>query len=405
MKKNKLIKVALKELNKNKLRSFLMMLGIIIGISTLTVIISAGLGTRAEVMELVKKFGLDSIMIFTGPGREMGAPRGSEPTTTLTLEDAEALKQKINSIKEVAPFNRFPTREVKYQDNYTSASVFAVTPEWAPVWDWYVSDGEFINEQDMQSYRRTCVIAPTVQKELFGTESPLGKTILIGNIQFEIKGLTEPRGTSPGGGDMDNRIFVPLTTFMRRMANVDYLFGIKIRLHNAKNIQESAESARLILRERHNLSPEEPDDFSIRTPTEITAMSERIAGTFDIFLAIIAGVSLIAGGIVIANIMLLSVNERKMEIGLRKTVGATSKHIKLQFFLEAALVSLSGGIFGILLGAAGSKIFETVTDKRTIISWQVILIGVTFSILVGILSGIQPANRAAMLDPIKSLRK
>jgi len=403
MKKSRIIKVSFKGLSRNKLRTFLMMLGIVIGITALTIIVSAGLGTRKNVMNLVSKFGLDSIMIFSGPGREMGMPAGNEPTTTLTLEDAAMMKQEIKTIVEVAPFNRIPQREIKFKENYTSAMVFGVTPTWSPVWDWDVTQGEFISDEDMENLKRTCVIAPTVQRDLFGGFNPIGEKLLIGNVHFEIKGIMRSRGISPGGGDMDNRVYIPLSTFMRRLANVDYIFGIKTRIRKTKDIPETVTSVKSLLREHHNLLPSEPDDFSIRTPTEITEMSEKITGTFNIFLALVAGISLIVGGVVITNIMLISVNERRREIGLRKTVGARNKDIKMQFFLEATAVSLIGGVIGIALGIAGAKILETVIKMQTLISWEVIVLGVIFSILVGIIAGVQPAKQAALLDPIESL--
>lgn len=404
MKKSRVLKVAFKGLGKNKLRTFLMMIGIVIGITALTLIISAGMGAQNRIMERVKKFGLDSMMVFSGGGREMGQPMSGQPTTSLKLEDAAALKQEIGAIAEVAPFNRKGQAEVKYQETSITTNVFGVTPSWAPVWDWDAVEGDFITDEDLANLARVCVIAPTVQKELFGTANPIGEQIRIGNVQFEIKGIMQAKGTSPAGGDMDNRIYIPLSTLMRRVMNVDHISSIKIRLKSAKNMEQTAADIKSLLRERHQLASGVPDDFTVTTPTEVTKMAEKVAGTFNIFLALVALISLITGGVVVANIMLISVNERRREIGLRKAVGAKKKDIMLQFLYEATAVTLTGGVIGIVLGAIGAKILEAVTQMPTSISWESVALGIVFSSLVGVIAGLQPAKKAASLQPIEAMR-
>lgn len=404
MKKSRVLKVAFKGLGKNKLRTFLMMIGIVIGITALTLIVSAGMGAQNRIMERVKKFGLDSIMVFSGGGREMGQPMSGQPTASLKLEDAVALKQEIGAIAEVAPFNRKAQAEVKFQEKSATTNVFGVTPSWAPVWDWDAAEGDFITDEDMANLARICVIAPTVRKELFGTANPIGEQIRIGNVQFEIKGIMQAKGTSPGGGDMDNRIYIPLSTLMRRVMNVDHISSVKIRLKSAKNMEKTAADIKSLLRERHKLASGAPDDFTITTPTEVTKMAEKVAGTFNIFLALVALISLITGGVVVANIMLISVNERRKEIGLRKAVGAKKKDIMLQFLYEATAVTLTGGVIGIVLGSIGAKIFEAITQMPTSISWESVALGVVFSSLVGVIAGLQPAKKAAALQPIEAMR-
>jgi len=404
MKTSRVLKVAFKGLARNKLRTFLMMIGIVIGITALTLIVSAGLGAQDRVMERVKKFGLESMMVFAGGGREMGQPRSGQPATTLTLEDAATMKQEIKAIADVAPFIQKRQGEVKYQDKSTTTIVIGATPSWAPVWDWDAAEGDFITDEDMASLSRVCVIGPTVQKELFGTANPIGEQLRIGSVQFEVKGIMQAKGTGPGGGDHDDRIYIPLSTLMRRVANVDYISAIKVRLTTAKDMDKTAAEIKSLLRERHKLSPGTPDDFTITTPTEVTKMAEKISGTFNIFLALVAGISLIAGGVVVANIMLISVNERRREIGLRKAVGAQRKDIMLQFLYEAVAVTLTGGVIGIVLGAIGAKILEAITQMPTSISWESVALGVVSSSVVGIVAGLQPAKRAAALQPIEALR-
>jgi len=404
MKKSRVLKVAFKGLGKNKLRTFLMMIGIVIGITALTLIVSVGLGAQARIMERVKKFGLESMMVFAGAGREMGQPTSGQPSTSLKIEDAVALKQEIRAIADVAPFNRKGQAEVKFQEKSATTSVFGVTPSWAPVWDWDAAEGDFLTDEDLASLARVCVIGPTVQKELFGTANPIGEQLRIGNVQFEIKGIMQAKGTSPAGGDMDDRIYIPLSTLMRRVMNVDYISAIKIRLTTAKDMDKTAVDIKALLRERHKLASGTPDDFTITTPTEVTKMAEKVAGTLNIFLALIAAISLITGGVVVANIMLISVNERRKEIGLRKAVGAKRKDIMLQFLYEATAVTLTGGVIGIALGAIGAKILEAVTQMPTSISWESVALGIVFSSLVGIIAGLQPAKKAAALQPIEAMR-
>jgi putative ABC transport system permease protein len=405
MKTKRIIFNALKNLAKYKLRSFLMMLGIIIGIIALTMVISIGLGAKNLVMERVKKFGLESLMVNANAASMMGkqASPGHE-ITTLTLADADYLNREIRSIYEIAPFNRRGNANINYFDKSTTAALFGVTPSWAYVWDWDVTDGEFITDEDMTSLNRACLIGPTVRKELFGEDNPIGEQIQVGNVQFIIKGMLVSKGTSPGGGDMDNRVIIPLSTYMRRVANVDYLAGIKVLLNSNSDINKSRDEIISILRERHKLADGIPDDFAVISPTEVTKMAEKISGTFNLLLVLLAGISLITGGIAVANIMFISVNERKKEIGLRKAIGANIKDIMNQFLFESSAVTLMGGLIGVILGAVGAKILNIVFQMPISISWTSILIGVISSTVVGIIAGVQPARRAARLEPVDALR-
>ena len=405
MKTKRIVIDALKNLGKYKTRSFLMMIGIVIGILALTMVVSIGFGAKNLVMERVKKFGLESIMVNAGAGSVMSRQTSpGQQTTTLKLEDAEYLMKEIRAIKDVAPFNRRGNSNISYFEKSTTAAIFGVTPSWANVWDWDVTEGEFINDEDMSSLNRICLIGPTVQKELFGDKNPMGEMIQVGNVQFEVRGILVSKGTSPGGGDMDNRVMIPLSTYMRRVANVDYLAGIKILLKSSSDIDKTSQEIASVLRERHNIADGLPDDFAVTTPTEVTKMAEKVSGTFNLFLALLAGISLVTGGIVVANIMFISVNERKKEIGLRKAVGANTIDIMNQFLFEASAVTLMGGIAGIILGAAGAKILNIVMQMPVSISWASILTGVISSTIIGIVAGIQPARRAAKLQPVDTLR-
>ncbi len=405
MKTKRILLNALKNLAKYKLRSFLMMIGIIIGIIALTMVVSIGFGAKNLVMERVKKFGLESIMVNASTGSIMSQQSAQgQQITTLMLDDAESLKREIRTIKEIAPFNRRGNANINYFEKSTTAGLFGITPSWAYVWDWDVTEGEFISDEDMTSMNRVCLLGPTVQKELFGDKNPIGEQIQIGNVQFEVKGILVAKGSSPGGGDMDNRVMIPLSTFMRRVANVDYIAGIKILLNSSADISNTSAEITSILRERHSIADGIPDDFAVTTPTEVTKVAEKVSGTFNLLLALLAGISLISGGIVVANIMFISVNERKKEIGLRKAVGANTSDIMKQFLFEASAVTLMGGFAGIILGAVGAKVLNIVMQMPISISWGSILTGVISSTIIGLIAGIQPARRAARLHPIETIR-
>lgn len=397
---------AVKSLRKNKLRSFLMMVGIIIGVFSLTLIVSVGFGAKNLVMERVEKFGTGSIMVFAGGGVQLSQINAHQGATTLTLEDAEFLEIQIPQIKGVAPFSRKSnsSSELKYSAKSYTSSVLGITPAYASVWNWDVAQGEFIRDDHLKTLSRVCLIGPTVQKELFGNSYPIGERIKIDNVQFEVIGILESKGTSPTGGDMDNRVMIPLSTYMRRFANIDYLTAIKILLHNPNEIDSTVEEISEVLRERHRLADGIPNDFTVITPKEVTKMAEKVSGTFNVFLALLAGLSLITGGFVIANIMTISVNERKKEIGLRKAVGATSKQIINQFMFEALAVTISGGVIGIVLGGASAVILGMLMQTPVSVSWESILVGIISSSAVGIFAGIQPAKKAAHLNPIEAFK-
>jgi putative ABC transport system permease protein len=403
VKAGRAVGVAFRSLGRNRLRTFLMMIGIVIGITALTMIVSAGLGARAKVMERVSKFGLNSIMIFAG-GPEAVPPNRGAPATTMKLEDAPALEQNVRNVTGVAPFHRQAEADVKYQDKSATTMIFACTPTLGPLWDLDVTQGDFITDDDVTGLARVGVIGPTVRNELFGSANPIGQQVRIGNVSFEIKGIMRAKGVSPRGGDMDDRIYVPLSTYMRRLANVDYIGAIRVRFQSPANIGKAIPEITALLRERHQLAAGLPDDFTIVTPTEITEVAAKALGTFNILLVLVAAISLIAGGVVVANIMLISVNERRREIGLRKAVGARSRDIMTQFLLEAGMVTLAGGVIGIVLGISGAKLLSVIAKVPTTLSWASILIGVVFSVLIGIIAGVQPARRAARLQPIEALR-
>jgi putative ABC transport system permease protein len=287
MKTGRMMKIAFVGLGRNKLRTFLMMVGVVIGITALTMVVAAALGAQERIIERVKQFGYETLMVRAGGDVERGAMTDGE-VTTLKMEDAEAILTEVNSVVEIAPFNRRGRSDVVYQDKSASAPLFGVTPGWSTVWNWHVARGDFISDRDIEQLARICVIGSTVQRELFGDMNPIGEMIRVGNVPFEIIGVMEERGISAGGGDMDNRVFIPLSTFMRRVANVDHIYGIRILLGSVRNVDTAIEEISVLLRERHNIAPGIPDDFTVRSAEEVQAMVEGMLGTFNILLVLVA---------------------------------------------------------------------------------------------------------------------
>ncbi len=409
MKTRRLLGQALRGLSRNRLRAFFMMVGIMVGITVLTVVLSAGMGTRERIMERVRVFGLESMMVWPGGPTDRtrvgpGDASGSEVTATLKIEDADAIRAEIGRVREAAPFARRGQTEVRWRDRSYTAPTFGVTPEWVDVWDWPLDRGSFITYEDNETMARVAAIGPTVVGELFGDEDPMGQMIQVGGVPFEITGVLGVKGTSAGGGDMDNRVVVPLTTYLRRVANVDYLDGIRVQVKDLREMEAAVADITALLKERHRIAPGETEDFRITTPTEITAMVEEMQGTFNLFLILVAGIALVVGGVVVANIMLLSVGERRKEIGLRKAVGAKGGAIRGQFLLESVAVTFLGGIGGIVLGFAGNLIMERFTGTPALLTWHVLAVGVLFSTVVGVLAGLHPARKAAALAPVDALR-
>jgi len=286
-------------------------------------------------------------MIMSGAGRKPGVPQPIP--TTLRVEDAQAMLSEIDNVKDVCPqINRrdFP---VKSGNKSTYGILLAANPNWASVWNTPPETGRFLTSEDSGRLARVAVIGKTIVRDLFEDEDPVGKQILLGNNPFEVLGVLEPRGTAPTGMDLDSRIVIPLSTGQKRVFNQDYLFMIKVVLHDASKLSQTVEDVRALLRERHNLPTGVEDDFTIVTPTMVMNLASKVSSTFSLFLILVSGISLIVGAIVIANIMFISVNERKKEIGIRRAFGARAGDIMSQFLGESLVVAISGGIAGTVL--------------------------------------------------------
>lgn len=393
---------AFKAMKENKVRSFLMMLGVIIGVATLTIITSSVLGARSQVMARVERFGLDQIMIMAGAGRKPGVP---QPTpTTLKIEDANAMMSEVSNVKDVTPQINRRDIPIKYQNKNSYAVMVAANPNWSEIWNTQAENGRFFNDTEVSRLARVAVIGQSLVKDLFEDEDPVGKQISVANNPFEVIGVLEQKGASPAGLDLDSRIVIPLTTGMKRVFNQDYITNIKVVVTDASRIGDTTNDVKMLLRERHNLAPGVEDDFTIITPTLVMALASKVSSTFNIFLILISLVSLVVGAVVIANIMFISVNERKSEIGIRRAVGATRKDILSQFLIESVTVSALGGILGGVLGLVSLKLLSSFTKMQSGEILAPLVIAVVCAIIVGLLAGIQPAKKAASLDPVQALQ-
>lgn len=387
----------------NKTRTFLMMLGIIIGVATLTMITSSVLGARAKVMKNVGKFGFDQLAVFAGSGKKLGVFRTLD-VTTLTVEDAEAIETEIRNIREVTPQINRRDVPVKRGNLSSYATLVCANPNWTSVWKTQASKGRFISDEDISRLARVAVIGRTMVKDLFEGQDPIGEQILINNLPFEIVGILEKRGTSPAGVDMDGRILIPLTTGQKRIFNQDHLVMIKVAVKDPAKMEAAVRDIRGLLRERHRLQDGAEDDFTIATPKQAMAVASKISSSLTLFLVLVSAISLVVGAIVIANIMFIGVNERRAEIGIRRAVGARKQDILVQFLAESLFVALGGGIIGIILGLLGLKALALSMKMPSAVMWQPVVLALVSALLVGLLAGIQPARKAAGLNPIDVLK-
>jgi len=394
----------IRSLAANKLRTFFMMAGTIVGIAALTVIMAMGKGTEKKVMQRVNNFGIRAIMVTAGGGKRGGMSPPQEGVTTLRLEDLDAIRNQVSGIEVITPAVMKRGASIKAGVSQTQAIVFAVEPEWYDAWDWFVQSGDPISAEDVSTMGRTCNLGTSLSRTLFGDSSPIGEYVQIENTRFLVKGVLESKGTSPMGTDFDNRVLIPLTTGMRRFLNQDYISYIRVKVKDPKDLTEIGTKIRGILHERHHITPPQEDDFAIVTAADVAQTARGIAGTLSVLLIALAALSLIVGGIVLMNILLISVSERVKEIGLRRALGATQSDIFQQFLAESLAITLLGMILGCALGWGGSILVGMFIKAPVLISWEPFALAVVFSLLVGLFFGVQPARRAAMLKPVEALR-
>jgi len=386
----------------NKLRTFFMMAGTIVGVAALVVIMAIGKGTEGKIKKRMKNFGPRAMMLIAGGGKDMPPP--DMTVTTLTLEDAEAIRNQIDGLQIVSPMAWRFQMNVTREANQHQAVVWGVEPTWHKAWDWHVVTGDGIADEDVATMARVCVIGETVRRELFGQGDPIGERLYINKVALTVKGVLESRGTSPMGGDFDGRVIIPITTAMRRVMNVDYVGAIRIITKDTSLMSRQAQQIRDLIHQRHHITPPEEDDFRIITAEIIAEMVRGTAGTLSMLLIALAALSLIVGGVVLMNILLISVAERTQEIGLRRAVGATQRDIFAQFLTESLAVTLLGMVLGSLIGLGVSRALPLFTPIMAKPSLLPFILALVFALLVGTFFGVLPARRAAKLHPVEALR-
>jgi len=396
------LRQALRGLGQSKGNTFLMTLGILIGIGSLTVIVAIGEGTKAKVLERIANmgFGPESFSVIAGSGRLFFAR--TENPTSMTLQDADDIRA-MPTVRIVVPRQRVSIKAV-YRANFTETRVYGATPDWEEARGWVLSDGEFFGDEDMERKRRVIVLGATPAKKLFEGEDPIGKKIRLGQVSFEVIGLLEEKGLTESGYDPDDRALIPLTTSMSRLLHQTHLDSIKVVAVSPEKVGEVMEAVRQLLRRNHNLSPLAEDDFRFITPEGIMQWVTQSEQALNRMLILVSTVSLLVGGIVIMNILLVSIRERVREIGIRRCFGARRSDITQQFLFESVFVSLLGGVFGVVFGLGVCFLLERFDLLPTRVTWEPFALAFAFSSVIGLVFGIQPARQAARLSPEETLR-
>jgi putative ABC transport system permease protein len=396
-------RIALRALGRNKLRSFLTMLGIIIGVGAVIAMVAIGEGAKALVRQQIASLGTNLLVILPGTMTLGGARTGAGGRQSLSDADAKAIMNEIPVVTGASPVLRQNQQIIGGEQNWQT-SVQGVAPEYQQIRDWKIEEGRFIGQADVESTAKVALIGPTVAYNLFGDEDPIDNVIRIKKIPFRIVGVLGAKGQSGMGNDQDDVVMVPYTTMMKRVMGVTYIQQIVVAAAGADLTEEAKNQITLLLRERHKLRPDMDDDFTIRNLSDIAEAASNSATVMAVLLGSIASVSLLVGGIGIMNIMLVSVTERTREIGIRMAVGARSRDILLQFIVEALVMAAIGGALGVVIGVASSDIIHRFTEWPVLVRPDIVAIALAVSGGVGVFFGFYPAQKAAHLDPIDALR-
>jgi putative ABC transport system permease protein len=401
-----ILRIALKAIGRNKLRSALTILGIMIGVGAVISMIAIGSGAKARIQEQIAAMGSNLLMVRSGSATSGGVRMGAGSVPTLTAEDAEAIAAEIPEVKYVAP-RLNGVAQVVFENQNWSTTTRATTPEALWIRDWPVVRGRLMNEADLDRGAKVCLLGQTVKENLFGESNPVGRIVRINKFPFTVIGVLAMKGQTSWGRDRDDIVYVPLTTGQHLLFGAQFpgmIHSIMVQARGYGVLAKAEESITRLLRRRHRIRPKQEDDFSIRNLTEFMSTAEKSAGVMSILLGAMASISLLVGGIGIMNIMLISVTERTREIGVRLAVGARSRDILFQFLMESLVLSLIGGAIGILLGILASQMLTHFFRWPTLISHFALLLAFAFAAGVGIFFGFYPARKAARLDPMEALR-
>jgi putative ABC transport system permease protein len=395
--------VALKALRKNKLRSLLTVLGVVIGVCAVITLVNLGSGAQISIEKAISGLGTNLLVIFPGSVTQGGIRTGYGTVTTLTAEDAAAILSESADVQMVTPIVT-SAAQVVFQNQNWSTSILGTDTDYQRIKNWPLAGGEFFTPQDVKAATKVCVLGETVAEKLFVTQNPVGQVIRIRRIPFRVVGVLTPKGQTAFGQDQDDTILVPYTTAQKRLVGITHVSMIMASAVSVEGTAAAQEQIKNLLRHRHKIKKGDDDDFTVRNLADLTAVFSTITGILTLLLGSIASISLLVGGIGIMNIMLVSVTERTKEIGIRLSVGATSQDILLQFLLEAILLSLIGGGIGICFGMGITSAVSYFTGWPSPISLYAILIAFLFASGVGIFFGLYPARKASRMNPIDALR-
>jgi putative ABC transport system permease protein len=398
---------AFRFLNRNRMRSGLTTVGIIIGVGSVIAMVSIGEGAKSAIQAQVASMGTNMILILPGATSVGGVRGGSGSAVTLTVNDALDLRKKVPALHETGWAKR-DVMQIVYGNQNVNVAVNGVSPTYLTIRDWSFTSGGPFTEEEMEATSRVALLGQTVVDNLFAPgEDPVGSMIRIKNVPFRIIGVLAPKGQSPTGNDQDDIILIPFTTAERRVLGTQFLGSVGALFASTERPEDlpaAVEDIRRVLRDRHRLRPDQPDDFTIRTQVDIGKVQEGTGETLTMMMFSVASISLLVGGIGIMNILLVSVTERTREIGIRMAVGAKRRHILIQFLAEAITLSMVGGLLGVAFGILGAQATTMVAGWPTIISFEAVVVAFLFSVAVGLIFGLYPANKAARLNPIDALR-
>lgn len=400
------VKISLRALRVNKMRSALTMLGIIIGVGAVITMLAVGAGARKKIDEQIASMGSNLLIVLPGATTSGGVRMGAGTQPTLSMGDSDAILKECPAVAYVAPVLNGVAQVVFGTQNW-STGVTGTTPSMLDVRDWPIAEGRAFTDDDVRSATKVCLLGQTVVNNLFGSTDPVGQIVRIKNIPFMVVGILSVKGQSMVGQDQDDVIYIPVTTAQKKLFGTSFPGMVRIimvKANSADDLPVAEKEMTSLLRQRHHIGPRQDDDFTVRNLTQMMQVAQQATTVMTLLLGAVASVSLLVGGIGIMNIMLVSVTERTREIGIRMAVGAKTWDIRLQFIVEALTLSLIGGVTGIILGISGSKLLSAIAGWSTVVSVFSIILAFGFSGMVGIFFGFYPAYKASLLDPIEALR-
>jgi putative ABC transport system permease protein len=398
-----ILKIAIRALTRNKMRSLLTMLGIIIGVGAVIATVGLGQGAQQQVQDQIASMGTNLLYISSGSVNKGGIRLGGGATKTLVNDDMKAILQQVPTVSMVAP-GAGSSAQVVFDNQNWSTRITGTEPQYFDIRNWAFAQGGNFTQDDVTRSTNVVVLGATVQQNLFGNSNPVGQTVRIGTLPFQVVGVLTPKGQSGLGQDQDDGVYVPISTLQKKITGQDWLQYIMASATSQPASYAAQNQITALLRDRHRIRSGQDDDFTVRNLADVAQLADESSKVMTLLLASIAGVSLIVGGIGIMNIMLVSVTERTREIGIRIAIGATESDVLRQFLSESVVLSVTGGVMGILFGVAASITITRLLGWNILISMPAVMAAVVFSMAVGIFFGFYPARKAAMLDPIEALR-